>query len=727
MISYNENTRVFHLTNGYLSYIVYVNDVGILETLYFGKAISGIDDVEPLRRSAEWHDSSFYYDNVAKKEVKYADSFKNNSAPLEISSHGLFDKRRAPIVIRRTNGSYETDFRYLSHKIYSGVNKIKDLPSVRKGDFTTLEVTLKEVSSEVYLRYYLSLAEDKNVLVKSFEIINRTENVVKVLRAESLQLDLPRSDYKLVHFHGRWQRERSYVENDLHDGIQEISSNYGRTSHEENPFVYLSDKNADFDKGEVIGFNFIYSGNFKFRAQVTSFDGVHITYGINDEDFEWTLNPNDSFATPQAVIAYSYDGVDGMSKAFRTFIKENLLSEKDALPKRIPFNSWEGCFFDFDTKTVIDYINDGAKIGTELFVLDDGWFGERNSDNAGLGDWKVNEKKIDLKKIIDHCHKLGIAFGIWFEPEMVNYDSDLYRAHPEYVLGDINAKTITCIRHQFHLDFANPEVVDNVYRQMKAFLDEYEIDYIKWDCNRVIQEHFSAIYPADKQGEIYHRIILGYYDLLGRIAEEYPNILIEGCASGGGRFDLGTLYFTPQIWASDESDPAVRMEINFNTSIGYPLSTIGAHVNASPVSSYETKAILALFGTYGYEMNPNKLSEEEIATLAKVADAYHKYHKSVIEEGDLYHLISPNFTNRMAMQCVSRDKKTSLAVFMNRAKELDCYRFLKLKGLDPKARYYNDYENCTSSGEYLMNIGINLCSEWLPEFTARLIMITQVD
>ena len=726
MIEYNEKTRVLHLSNGSMSYMIYVNSENILETLYFGKAMGTIEDVSAMRKSAEWHDSSFCYDNEQGKEYRYEDGFKNNSAPLEVGSHGLYDKRHAPIVLHGKDGGFETDFRYVSHVTYDGIKPLQDLPHVRKGAFQTVEFLLKDVENDVYLHYFLSMATDKNVIVKSFAIENKTSAPVEILRAESLQLDLPKTGYSLVHFHGRWQNERNYAEEKLTDGIKEISSNSGRSSHEENPFVYFKEENANDEYGEVIGLNFIYSGNFKLRAQVTSYGGTHVTYGMNDEDFCWNLGSGETFATPQAVIAYSDEGVEKMSQTFHEFIRDSILSEKDKLPKRIPFNSWEGCFFDFDTKTVTDYIDDGAKIGTELFVLDDGWFGARNSDNAGLGDWKVNESKIDLHKIIDHCKQKGIAFGIWFEPEMVNYDSDLYRAHPEYVLANSKNKRLTCIRHQFHLDFANPEAVENIYRQMKAFLDEYDVDYIKWDCNRIICEHRSGVLPNNKQGEVYHRVILGYYDLLGRICDEYPNILIEGCASGGGRFDLGTLFYTPQIWTSDESDPAVRMEINYHTSLGYPLSTIGAHVNASPVTGYKTKAILALFGTYGYEMNPNRLSNEEIAELSEIADVYRKYHKQVIEQGTLFHLLSPSKTNWMAMQAVSKDKTVSLAVVMNRKKEWDRYRFLKLKGLDEKANYYNDYEQATHTGEYLMNVGINLSNEWCNEFACRLIVITKV-
>ncbi|MCR4661179.1 MAG: alpha-galactosidase [Clostridia bacterium] len=725
MIEYNEKSRVFNITNGSISYMIYLNSEGILETIYFGKAIAPLTDVSALRKSNEWHDSSFTYDNVNKTEYKYSDGFKNNSAPLEIGSHGKYDKRHAPIVIKQANGSYETDFRYDSFVIYKCIKPLTELPHVRKGNFETIEFICKEKESNVYLHLYISIDLDKDIIIKSFKIENKEKNNIKILRAESLQLDLPSDKYDLIHFHGRWQNERNCVEEPLIDGIKEISSNYGRSSHEENPLVIIKEKETNNEYGVAIGLNLIYSGNFKFRAHVTSYKQTHITYGMNDEDFEWELKSGECFETPQAVISYSYNGIEKVSQNFHSFILYNLLSEKNKLPKRIPFNSWEGCFFDFDTKTVTDYIDDGAKIGTELFVLDDGWFGKRNLDNAGLGDWVVNKEKIDLHKIINHCKSKGIAFGIWFEPEMINYDSDLYRSHPEFVLSNADNKTISCIRHQFHLDFSNADVIENIYNQMKAFLDEYEIDYIKWDCNRIICEHYSNKYPSEKQGEIYHRVILGYYKLLSRICDEYPNILIEGCASGGGRFDLGTLFYTPQIWASDESDPAVRMEINYNTSIGYPLSTIGAHVNASPITNYKTKAILALFGTYGYEMNPNKLTKEEIDSLSEIADVYHKYHKSVIEEGTLYHLLDPNKSNWMAMQSVSIDKSVSLCVCMNRKKEWDRYRFLKLKGLKKDSKYLNSYDNTIQTGEYLMNIGINMSNEWCNEFDCRLIIITE--
>ena len=445
-----------------------------------------------------------------------------------------------------------------------------------------------------------------------------------------------------------------------------------------------------------------------------------------DEDFCWKLEAGETFETPQAVIAYSAEGIDGMSQAFHHFIREHLITYRhDKAYKPVLFNSWEGCYFNFNTESVISYIDDAIKIGTELFVLDDGWFGARNSDRLGLGDWYVNRQKVDLHKIIAHCKEKGIKFGIWFEPEMVNPVSDLYAAHPDYVPGEPDAAELSLHRHQLHLDFSAKEVVDNIYAQMKAFLEEYPVSYIKWDYNRVVNEHFSRHYPADRQGEIYHRMMLGYYDLIGRLTREYPDIMFEGCSSGGGRFDLGTLYFCPQIWTSDESDPSQRIAIQYNTSLGYPLSTIGAHVNDSKVSSYKTKAILALFGTYGYEMNPNILTASEQEELREIAEIYCKYHQSVIGNGTLYHLLSPNEGNLMCMQSVSKDQTASLVILMNYRKEHAQFRVIRLRGLDPEKQYKNSYTGTVHSGTFYMERGIDFSRDCFASINCRLVILTE--
>ena len=722
MIRYFRQERILALDNGSIGYAVYINDAGYLETLYFGGHLSDYSDFDCVRRADEFDTPRYRADEG--KEAGYADGFKLDAAPLEVSPHGLADKRGAPIVVRGADSSFVTDLRYRSHRRIAGVPAVEGLPHAH-GNCETLDIVLEDRALHVRAHLYLTIFPDKDVLVKSFCIENAGRKPVQVTRAMSMQLDLPRSDYDLVHFHGRWGKERDYCCNRVTEGIQEVSSNLGRSSAEANPFVYLKERDAAADHGEVIGFNLIYSGNFKFRICKHFLGWLHITYGINDEDFEWQLAPGERFATPQAVIAYSAQGTDKMSQTFHRFIRENLMTyAKNEDYKPVLFNSWEGCLFNFDTQLILSYIDDACKIGTELFVLDDGWFGTRNTDETGLGDWTVNRDKIDLHRVMAHCRERGLKFGIWFEPEMVNPDSGLFRAHPEYALG-WGRQELSLKRHQLHLDFSDPEVVENIYAQMKAFLDEYPVDYIKWDYNRTVAEHVSAAWPPERQGEIYHRLVLGYYSLIGRLTREYPHVMFEGCASGGGRFDMGTLYYCPQIWCSDESDPAQRIDIQFNTSLGYPLSCIGSHVNDSRVASYSAKAALALFGTYGYEMNPNRLTPEEMKELAAAADIYRKYHRDVIANGTLYHLCAPHEGNYMCMQCVSADRGASLVLFMNKLKEQDVFRFVRLKGLDEKKRYRNTLDEQVHTGEYYMRIGLNLSRYWPQEFSHRLILLTE--
>lgn len=726
MIRFDSERNVFILDNHSISYIIYKNSVGVLETLYFGETIDDIYDVASIAKAKIDNGSTQYFDRKEGVEKSYIDGFKSTCARLEVGTHGLFDKRGGPIIAVKCDGSYENEYRYISHEIIKGVvYPSKEQPSVFSSDdeAMTLVLHLKDTHYDIEVVEYISIYKDKDVICKSFAITNKTKEAIRLNRAYSMQLDLPEADYTMVHFKGRWSKERDYTETRLTDGIFEVSSNYGRSSHEENPFVYLKNNTNN----EVIGFNLVYSGNFTFRVFIDYMGGTHVLYGINDEDFSWKLNCGDTFVTPQALISYSSTGVDSMSQSFHSLIKKNLITYKhEAEYKPVLFNSWEGCYFDFDTERILGFIEASKKIGAELFVLDDGWFSTRDSDYTGLGEWTVNDKKIDLDKVITKCHSLDMKFGIWFEPEMINPDIKLFKDHPEYVLGN-KRDNIVINRHQFHLDFANQEVVDNIFAQMVKIIDKYAIDYIKWDYNRIVAEHMSSNFPADQQGEIYHRLVLGYYDLLRRLTMKYPNIMFEGCASGGGRFDLGTLAYCPQIWCSDESNPVQRMFIQYNTSIGYPLTTIGSHANDNKLTSYTTKACLALFGTYGYEMNPKLLTESEIAELSEVAKIYKKYHKRVIEEGTLYHLMSPSETNFMSMLSVSSTKDTALMILMNKLKEGDRYRFIKLKGLDTNSHYRNSFDGKTYSGDYYMKVGLNFSRLWFDEFSCHLVIIEKVD
>ena len=726
MISYHSEKNMFHLCNDEVSYYLYINELGIPETLYFGERLESIEHISALTKKGLGQEQ--YLDCQTGQEYLSQCEYRGEVSRVELSSHGYKDKRGTSILLE--HGLKPTDFRYVSHEIYEGIRPLKTLPSADKNkdvqNVDTLVLRLEEKSSQVYVNISISIYRDKNILIKNYEIENRSSEDIRLTRAMSMQIDLPRAGYILHQYAGRWYQERYEEKVELQSGVHEVFSNVGRSSHHMNPFVFLAEKNADFDHGEVIGFNLIYSGNFKFRTYVDYYKNTHITYGMNDEDFEWTLTPGDIFETPQAVISYSNNGIDKMSQNFHRFIKDNLITYgRDREYKPVLFNSWEGCFFDFNTDSIIRYIEDAKKIGTELFVLDDGWFGARNHERAGLGDWFINESKLDLKKVIDTCHDYGMRFGLWFEPEMINPDSDLFRIHPEYVLGKMD-KELTLQRHQLILDYTNPKVVDCIFKQMCNILDHFEIDYVKWDHNRDMAEHVSNFIPSERQGEVYHRMVLGYYDLLEKITTRYPNLMIEGCASGGGRFDMGTLYYCPQIWTSDDNDPTSRMNIQYTTSLGYPLSAMGAHVNDFKIGTYKAKSELAFWGTYGYEMNPNKLTEEEIAELDKTANAYKKYHADVIENGTLYHISSPFESRYLCMQSVSADQTKSAFLFMTKAKILQENRFFKLKGLQNEAKYKCSYDDLIYTGEYLMKIGLNLSELFVDAYTTELIFLERV-
>lgn len=723
MISYNSEERIIKLANQNIAYIVYINQDGCLETIYFGKSIQ-VENNGIFRnvfvKGIEEYDMLNHRVNIKD------DALRTEASCLEVSSHGFFDKRNSPILVKDRDGNIESDFRYVKHEIYKGINPLSGQPHARGEQCETVEFLLKDTRLELYLILKITIFLDKDIIVKNFEIVNKSKEQVHLIRANSMQLDLKGSSYNLVHFPGSYMVERQFEEVPLHKGSQEFSSNFGTSSHYENPFVYLKAKQATEEYGEVIGLNLIYSGNFKLHIECNHFENTHICYGINDEDFDWVLDAGERFITPQAVISYSFEGIDKMSQNFHKFIRENLITyDKNTDYKPILFNSWEGCHFSFDTESILSYIEDACNIGTELFVLDDGWFGQRINDKAGLGDWWVNRNKIDLHKVIAKCKEKSIKFGIWFEPEMISYDSNLYRAHPSYALSNAEQNKASLWRNQLCLDYSNFEVVENIYKQIKEFLDEYPVDYIKWDYNRIVGEHFSL--HCKNQGEVYHRLTLGYYALIEKIRLEYPQIMIEGCAGGGARFDMGTLFYVPQIWTSDESNPARRMYINYNTSLGYPLSCISTHVNDSKITDYKSKALFALFGTYGYEMNPNTLTDEEKSEIREIADIYKKDHLDVIQKGTLYHLCSPNNSNYMAMQCVNESKTKSFILWIVKMHEYQKYRFIKCKGLKKDALYRSSVDNNVYSGEYLMEIGLDLSHEYYNEFEFNMITLTKID
>ena len=513
---------------------------------------------------------------------------------------------------------------------------------------------------------------------------------------------------------GAWSRERYIKNRTLEQGITAIDSMRGNSSHEHNPFLALKRHNTDENAGEAIGISLVYSGNFRMQAEVDTHNVTRITAGINPEGFDWKLEPGESFQTPEAVLVYSENGLNGMSQTFQKLYAKRLARgywRDKARP--ILNNNWEATYFDFTEDRLVEIAGKAKECGVELFVLDDGWFGARRNDRAGLGDWVANEELLPngIKGLSERIEALGLKFGLWFEPEMVNKDSDLYRAHPDWILQTPGRNT-SHGRYQYVLDFARKEVVDYIYGMMTKLLSESKISYIKWDMNRSITECYSSKLPSDRQGEVFHRYILGVYDLYERLTNEFPEVLFESCASGGGRFDPGMLYYAPQGWTSDDSDAIERLKIQYGTSMCYPLSSMGSHVSVVPNhqvfrnTPLHTRANVAYFGTFGYELDLNKLTEEEIKEV-KEQIAFMKEYREVLQFGTFYRLKSPFEGNETVWMVTNEDRTLAIVGYYRVLNGVNQpYSRVRLQGLDPDMVYENVWNHTENYGDELMNYGL---------------------
>ena len=530
----------------------------------------------------------------------------------------------------------------------------------------------------------------------------------------SLCMDLPDYDYEWIQFSGAWSRERHEKVRKLEQGIQSVGSRRGHSSHEHNPFVILKRPTADEFQGEAIGFSLVYSGNFLAQAEVDTHGSTRMLMGIHPDGFDWKLEKGESFQTPEAVMAYTDKGLNHLSQTFHKLYQRRLARgywRDKARP--ILINNWEATYFDFTEERIVEIAEKAKECGVELFVLDDGWFGQRSSDKAGLGDWVANRERLPqgIEGLAERISSLGMKFGLWFEPEMVNKDSDLYRAHPDWIL-QVPERTNSHGRFQHVLDFSRKEVVDAIYEMMSKILGNAKISYVKWDMNRSITECFSAALPADRQGEVFHRYILGVYDLYERLTSRFPEILFESCASGGARFDPGILYYAPQGWTSDDTDAVERLKIQYGTSYCYPVSSMGSHVSVSPNHQLNretplyTRANVAYFGTFGYELDLNKLTEEEQEEVKKQI-AFMKEYRELFQFGTFYRLSSPFENNVTAWMSVSEDKKTAIVGWYRVLNPVNgSYTRLKLCGLLEDAEYTVEGQNGTFFGDELMNLGI---------------------
>ena len=718
MIYYNSQTKSFLLSGKNYSYGMYINRAGLLQHLYWGKKIGAADAAFLV--AAHGLPASPNPDDYNKE-------IATDGMPSECGSFGRGDFRPATVVVRRKDGAAMSRFRYVSHKIVKGALHLQGMPCARKAD-ETLILTLKDDFSDIELDLNYSVSEDSDVLVRSAVIRNAGKESAEIAKAFSFCTELPdtRGTYSALRLAGSWARERTPVITPLAEGTLRIESARGYSSHQMNPFLAVLSEGCGEESGECYGFNLLYSGSFAITADVSHNKSIRVQGGINDCLFGWQLRGGETFATPQAALCYSGEGLGGMSRAYHDFFREYIIDPKRVYARRpVVINNWEATYFDFDNEKLFSIIDEAAKLGMDTFVLDDGWFGKRDGDASGLGDWFVNERKLKggLKAVIGHCKEKGLKFGLWFEPEMVSEDSDLYRAHPDWAIGKAGAEPCRS-RNQLVLDFTRREVVDYIFETVSKILRENDISYVKWDKNRDITENYTASLPADRQGEFWHRYALGFYDLAERLTKAFPNVFFEGCAGGGGRFDGGALYYFPQIWTSDDTDGLERTKIQWGTSMCYPVSAMSCHVSACPnhqtgrTTPFATRGAIASLGATGYELDLTKLSEEEKVQVREQIKNYKGIDELVLR-GDLYRLADPFKGNYFCEMLVGKDKSKAYVVGERfRADPCDHDRVLKLRGLDEGKTYAIKELNVTASGAALMGAGLFCprlpdCGSWV--------------
>lgn len=711
-IVFHEKNRTFHLFNDKISYIMAVLPNGQMGQLYFGKRIHQREDYSYLLEMMARPMGSYVFENDRTLSLEHVKQ--------EYGVYGSTDYRCPAVEILQENGSRISDFCYKSHTVSGGKPKLKGLPATyteSDSEAETLTLVLEDKVTGIELELLYTLFAGSGIIARSARFLNCGKKPVHLLKAMSLCMDLPDHDYDWIQFSGAWARERYPKKRRLETGIQSVGSMRGHSSHEHNPFVILKRPTADEFQGEVIGFSLIYSGNFLAQAEVDTHDTTRVLLGINPEWFDWKLEPGEEFQTPEAVMVYTDRGMNDMSQTFHRLFQKRLARGYWRDRERpILINNWEATYFDFTEERIVEIAKKAKEQGIELFVLDDGWFGKRTSERAGLGDWKANPERLPegITGLAQKIEALGMKFGLWFEPEMVNKDSDLYREHPDWILS-VPERRQSQGRYQYVLDFSRKEVVDYIYDRMAEILGRGKVSYVKWDMNRSITECWSAALPADRQGEVFHRYILGVYDLYDRLNTAFPEVLFESCASGGGRFDPGLLYYAPQGWASDDTDAAERLKIQYGTSYCYPISSIGAHVSASPnhqimrSTPLYTRANVACFGTFGYELDLNRLTAEEQEEV-KRQTAFVKKYRSVLQFGSFYRLESPFEGNVTAWMSVSGDRKTAVVGWYRTLNGINMgYTRVKLRGLEPDS-VYRVSEDGALRGEYygdeLMNVGL---------------------
>ena len=708
-IVFDEKQKAFHLQMGASSYIIQIVKGKYLAHLYWGRKLTSFRSEHLLN----YRQRSSFSPNPDDGDPV----FSLDTLPQEYPAYGTSDFRDPAFHVQYENGTTVSDFTYQSYKIYKGKPRLKGLPSTyveSDGEAETLEVYLLDPLTNLRIILSYTAYNHINVLTRSVRFENRGQKNVRLMKALSMSVDFKDSDYDLLHLCGTWIKERHVERTPLMTGLQAVYSNRGSSSHQHNPFLAILRKDADEDKGEVFGFNFVYSGNFVAQTEVDQFSTARVAMGFNPFDFSWLLEPGQSFQTPEVVMVYSCEGLGSMSRTYHDLYRTRLCRGKYRDQARpILINNWEATYFDFNAEKLENIARAAQGAGMELFVLDDGWFGKRNNDNCSLGDWYVNRDKLPegLKDLAGRINKLGLKFGLWVEPEMVSPDSDLYRKHPDWCLH-VPDRHRTQGRNQLILDFSRRDVCDAIIDVFTGIFSSAPISYVKWDMNRNMTEIGSEMLPPERQRETAHRYILGLYRVLETLTSRFPDILFENCSGGGGRFDPGMLYYMPQTWVSDNTDAIERIKIQYGSSMVYPPVTMGSHVSTVPnhqigrITPLETRGTVAMSGNLGYELDLTKLSPGEYQRVKEQA-AFYKEIRGLVQFGDFYRLISPFAGSNAAWMFVSKDKKEAFLTYFKILNQPNgAIRYLKLKGLKKDFKYMLCGTADVFGGDELMYAGI---------------------
>ena len=707
-IRIQEEKRLFSLETAHTLYQMKADGAGILLHLYYGRKTG--EDMGYRIRTA----NRGFCGNPYEQQKQF--DYSLDTLPQEYSTCGVGDYRSASAEAEAENGSLSVDWRYAGYRRLKGKTRPEGLPGLRgDGDTEGVEIRLEDREGGLAALLTYWVFERQDVIVRSVRIENRGTEDVTLRKAASLCMDFPFGRREAIHFHGRHAMERMAERSPVPQGGRlAFESRRGMSSHQSNPFVILCNPETTERNGECWGFMLVYSGNHLEEIGADQTGSVRVVCGIHPGGFSWKLEPGDHFQTPEAILSYSAEGLNALSRNFHRAIREEIVSPRWRYAHRpVLLNSWEACYFDFDAEKILRLAAAAKELDMEMLVLDDGWFGRRNDDTTSLGDWTCNEGKLgcSLKELSERIHALGMKFGLWFEPEMVSEDSDLYRQHPDWAFADPGRKPMVS-RRQLVLDLGREEVQDYLFGVILRVLEGARIEYVKWDFNRSVANCWSRALPKDRQGEAAHRMMLGTYRLLERLQEARPEVMIEGCSGGGGRFDAGMLYYCPQIWCSDDTDAVERLEIQKGTSYGYPACTVGAHVSACPnhqtgrTVPLTTRGIVAMAGTFGYELNPDRLTAEEKETVKKQIADFHRY-ENLIREGDCYRLDegAEDWTAWMFVSPGRDEALISLAARHVRANGL--FPFIRPEGLDPQRVYRREDTGEKLTGAALMYGGIS--------------------